>query len=319
MTGDGAWRSLNPTDSEIGDAFFEQADTDLTGTAELASLHVTGGSNVLWSRNAEVSAEDELWTYEDTLAAPVVLTLPKNGGGLTDTDKVTLEWEELTGVELYEVKVNTEEDFGAATAVTVADEDDTEVTARDLDDGTKYYWKVRVKAGEPLRSPWSTVWVFTTKLSKVTEPTQRSPENGEQDVIISPSFGWNTVGDSTSYDIEVSASPDFASLVTSADTAINSWAIDTTLSYSATYYWRVRALKDDLVISGWRSAIFTTMAKPVTPPPPVEILPPPPPPPIPPAPPPSPPQSTILPYIWAMISITSALLVVVLVLIIRSR
>ncbi|MFC1937190.1 hypothetical protein ACFLWY_01370 [Chloroflexota bacterium] len=64
--GTGVWRSLNPGAARIGDALFEQLNTNLDATAELINLQATGGSNILWCTNAEAGAEYELWTYEDS-------------------------------------------------------------------------------------------------------------------------------------------------------------------------------------------------------------------------------------------------------------
>jgi len=315
--GDGVWRSLNPTD-DMGDVVFELADTDLEANAELASLQVSGGSNMLWCTNTEAGAEDELWIYQDNLTTSVVLTSPEDNGGTTDTDQATLEWEELAGAEKYELKWTDDPSF-IAHVTTLTDLDDTFKWVKSLDDGTKYYWKVRVQQGQPLLSQWSDEWNFTTALEKVTVPVTWEPENGAQDVITRPSFGWTAVGGATTYELELADNPDFTGAA-QATTPINSWAADTDLSYHTTYYWRVRALKDSLVISGWRSGAFTTMAKPA---PAVEVTPTPPSPPPAPAPspslPPPPPQPETPLHVWVWLSVSSILLIAVIVLIIRTR
>jgi len=142
------------------------------------------------------------------------------------------------------------------------------------------------------------------------------PENGAQGVILCPSFGWTRVSGATTYELELADNPDFTN-PTPATTTINSWKCDTDLSYSTTYYWRVQALKDSVVISAWRSGAFTTMAKSA---PPVEVAPSPPAPQI-----TLPAPQVILPeagtpvWVWAIIGIGGALVIAVIVLIIRTR
>jgi len=310
--GAGGWRSLNPTD-DMDDVIFEQVDTELDSGAELTSLQVTTGSDILWSRNAEAGAKDELWTYQDNLTTSVVLTSPEDNGGTTDTDQATLEWEELAGVEKYELKWTDDPSF-IAHVTTVTDIDDTSYLVEDLNDGEVYYWKVRVQQGEPLLSRWSEEWSFTTKLAAVGRTIEWMPENGAQDVVVCPSFGWTRVSGATTYELELADNPDFTS-APQVTTTINSWECDSDLAYSTTYYWRTRALKDSVVISSWRSGAFTTMAEPA---PPVEIKSPPPPQITPPAPPP-PPQPKAPPYLWVWIGVSGALLIAVLVLIVKYR
>jgi len=316
----GAWRSLNPTDS-MGDVVFEEMSTDfgLDDGAQLTGLRLTRGTNVLWA--LDDNAPTELWTYEDFLAAPVIKSSPPDSTGIDDTDKAWLSWEELNGADEYELKYTTDSHFRVS-IVTISDLDDTEERIGDgvpdedlaLDDGTMYYWKVKVT--EPLLSRWSTVWNFTTKLAPVDRTVEWMPENGAQDVIIRPSFGWTRVDSATSYELELADNPDFTNPI-KATTTINSWKCDTDLSYSTTYYWRVQALKGSVVVSSWRSGAFTTMAEPA---PPVEVTPAPPAPEITlPAPQVIMPEAATPGWVWAIIGIGAALVIAVIVLIIRTR
>ena len=311
-TAGGVWRSLNPTD-DMDDVVFEQMDTDfeLDAGAELFNLHLTAGSNVLWA--LDEADETNLWTYEDTLATPVILLEPWSNTGVDDTDQAWVKWEELTGADYYELRYTDDEGFDVH-VVKVYDIEDLEYLAEDLDDGEVYYWKVRVQQGGPLLSRFSTEWNFTTKLAAVGRTIEWMPENGAQDVILCPSFGWTRVSGATTYELELADNPDFTG-ATQVTININSWECDSDLTYSTTYYWRTRALKDSVVISSWRSGAFTTMAEPA---PPVEIKSPPPPQITPPAPPP-PPQPKAPPYLWVWIGVSGALLIAVLVLIVKYR
>jgi len=314
----GVWRALNPTESTLGDVQFELVggDFELDDGAELTGLRVTYGSNILWCLDGAVT--NEVWQYEDMLAAPVVLDEPWSNSGLDDTDEVTLKWNELTGADYYELKYTDDVEWKENVAIldSTDDLDETFKWVDGLDDGTKYYWKVRVEQGEPLLSRWSKVWNFTTALDKVAVPVTWEPENGAQGVIIRPSFGWTAVGGATTYELELADNPDFTG-ATKATTSINSWVADTDLSYNTTYYWRVKALKDSIVLSGWRSGAFVTMSKPAAP---VEVTPAPPAPQITiPAPQVIMPAAVTPMWVWAIIGIGAALVIAVIVLIIRTR
>jgi hypothetical protein len=102
--GAGVWRSLDPTDDDIDDVVFEQVTEELDAGAMLTGLWLTTGTNVLWCRNLEAGSEDEVWTYEDTLAAKVVLTSPSDGKSVGDTDEVTFSG--LASTVLMSIRYN---------------------------------------------------------------------------------------------------------------------------------------------------------------------------------------------------------------------
>ncbi|MFC1937677.1 hypothetical protein ACFLWY_03890, partial [Chloroflexota bacterium] len=314
--GKGVFRCLNPTTEDIDDAFFEQANSELTGTAQLVGLKAAGEGSLL-ARNAEAIARDELWSYRDILAQPVELTAPENGSGTDSLEEITLEWQEPAGAEEYELWYSTDENL-KVDEKKETNIDDNWLRIKGLPGGEKYYWKVRVEDGKPVRSPWSQTWNFTVALEKVAEPPVWSPENGAQDVATTPSFGWNSVENATSYEVELARDAAFHDAVDIATTTINSYASNVTLDYATTYYWRVRALKDELVVSDWQTGVFTTVAKPLPAEPPVKVVPQPPP--SPPAPSPvEPPPAEVPVHIWVWIGVSSILLITVLLLIKRLR
>jgi len=311
--GAGVWRSLNPTD-DMDDVVFEQVTEDLDEDAMLTGLWLTAGTNVLWCRNMEAGAEDEVWTYEDFLATQVELTAPADGWALTDEDEVTLRWAELEGADEYTLEYTDDPEWEEH-KIKLTGIDNDYKWIEDLDAGTTYYWRVKVSQGEPLLSRWSDKRSFTTALAKVEVPLEWMPENGAQDVILTPSFGWTRVSKATGYEFELADNSAFTD-ATKETTPINSLVSPITLNYSTTYYWRVRAIKDTAPVSGWISGAFTTMAKPVEPLPPVEITPTPPAPEIviPPAPAPITPA-----WIYVIIAIGAVLVIAVIVLIVRTR
>ena len=343
--GAGMWRSLNPTD-DIGDVIFEPAAAGLAGAvdfspgvASVSNLELTYGSNILYAIDTAAGIPI-IHTYEDTLAAPVVLGTPANNAGLDETGEVGFEWSDLNSdtVNWYQIYVNEEDDFPGATDELIGTDDqvtqalgpaatrsardnihnDNELTWRAATAGTEYFWKVRVSQGGPVMSRWSEIFSFATKVAQVTAPVQVSPEPGAQEVIINPTFDWRPVTGADFYKIMVATDGNFQNIITSSEPAANVWASDVELEYSTVYYWSVQGVsfsgapEGDEVIS-----IFTTVGEPTEAQPPVIIEP------TPPA--PAPEVTVTLPvastpaYVWAIIGIGALLVIALIVLIVRTR
>jgi hypothetical protein len=330
----GVWRTLNPLaliDESKGWNFveFEFLGTGLIPPQPTSLLHpaatepttvpatpaftiypddlwLTAGSNVLWA--LDVGYPDYVWMWGDPLAAPVVQVSPADGALLATSTQATIEWEALDGASLYEFELYEEcpECLNPLemkpVVLTISTTTATCITLTELTPGTKYFWRVRVACDSPQVSKWSDYRSFDTALSATIFC---SPECGAEDITLTPNFSWSAVTDATSYEIEVSLSEDFDTLVASGTPTINAWDGIPELDYSTTYYWRVRAVKDG-VYSGWTYCLFSTIeepAEPVEPVEPVEIV-----------------QEEITPtWIWVIIGIGGALTIAVIILIVTTR
>ena len=157
---------------------------------------------------------------------------------------------------------------------------------------------------------------FSTQPKVVDVPVDLAPAAGATGIAVTPGFAWGAVPGATSYTIEVSTVPTFATLVgTKQTTTIPAFAWTTpALANNTTYYWRVVAVTatgtSDPVIS-----VFTTVAAQVTTPPvtiptqpvvtptiTVEI-----------------PEEATPAYIWAIIGIGALLVILIVVLTVRTR
>jgi len=366
----GVFRSLNPDAEDAADVIFEELIDGLEGGEMLWNLWLTCDTsdegcaeNVLWSINQTCSygGGPDVWIWEDTLAAPVVLNMPLDGQKLTKTHSVTLSWNALCGADCYEVALwkycpeCPDEKMVVPLALDCAPSEECMVCGPEamedicacpaggcpctsdicivvgpgeyyydyyddghwdywagLEPGTTYYWQVRVCLCQPYLSKWSEERTFMTALVDV--PDLCSPACGGQDIILTPNFSWDAVEGASGYDIELATTETFTAGVVRGSSTVNAWVAPEPLDYAKTYYWRVRAKKDGL-FSDWTVCIFTTMAEPVEPPPPVTITP------APPAPQVNiPPAQMITPnWIYAIIGIGATLVVVVIVLIVRTR
>jgi hypothetical protein len=131
--------------------------------------------------------------------------------------------------------------------------------------GNTYYWRVR--ATEPVLSPWSAKWSFATSLGKaVVAPELQSPGAGATGVPLRPIFQWSAMAGAERYELLVSANVSLANpvIAKTGDSAVpaTAWQIDVSLDYNTTYYWKVRASGSGSY-SAWSAvSAFTTEVAP---------------------------------------------------------
>jgi hypothetical protein len=165
------------------------------------------------------------------------------------------------------------------------------------------------------------------------DPVLLTPEVGEKDVSLRPTFAWGAVEDADGYYFELADNANFVAPMVKLDgdlgrLIVTAYAYTKTLPYSTAYYWRVKAVEGtvedgDLKESNWVSGIFVTMDEPEeeTPPVVVEET----------EPPvitieqpdivvPLPAETPITPaWIYAIIGVGAVLVIAVIVLIVRTR
>jgi hypothetical protein len=243
----GIERCLNPTYS-LGPTF-ETVTKGLDEGAKLFGLRLV--EHQLWSVD---SAHTRLMTYYDSLTQPVSLSSPGDkapgvGTLVNDTARnISLDWETLEGADEYLWQLDYDTDF---TTVPDGFEGETKASTAQmpaLDPGTTCYWRVR--ATEPVLSPWSDKWSFTTSIgSQALAPVLESPEAGASGVAIKPIFQWSAIAGADSYELVVStrAAFDNPTILKTDSYALTStaWQCNISLDYSTTYYWKVRAVNGD--------------------------------------------------------------------------
>ena len=304
----GMERCLDPTYSLVGPTF-ETVTRGLEDGATLTGLWLH--DNILWSVD---SHNVRLMTFTDTLSLPITLTSPLNQAPGTGIGNIKLDWETLKGATTYNWQLDYDTDFST---VPTEFEDDTEASSArlpELEPATTYYWRVR--ATEPVLSPWSAKWSFTTSLSPtVITPELYSPKAGATGVVIKPVFQWSGLAGADSYELIVSTDPALANpTILKVETYAlpgTAWQSNVSLNYGTAYYWKVRAISSDTE-SEWSAVGAFTTESPPSPPPPsaspptLESL-------LPPS--PSPPPQPTVPH-WIVYLVGSLLLTVILLLII---
>ena len=256
----GMERCLNPTYS-LGPTF-ETVTRGLDDGAALTGLWL--GDNRLWSID---TANDRLMTYTDSLTQPITLTSPPDQepgiGTITDSSikDVSLKWKSLSGATDYKWQLNYNTNFSTVPAEFEGDTKVTSARLPALEPATAYYW--RVKATEPVLSPWSAKWSFTTSLGTESIPLKLySPKAGAIGVPLKPVFQWGAIAGADSYELLVATDVSLANpiIVKIGAYALPStaWQCDIGLDYDTTYYWKVRASSSESY-SAWSAVgAFTT-------------------------------------------------------------
>jgi len=195
------------------------------------------------------------------------LTSPDDGTGEVPV-RPSLSWAELPEAESYTVHISTNGDTFNSLAFSESNITETSINVDELNYSTAYYWRVKAEnsAGE---SEWSEVWNFMTRDVPTTPPAVpnlSSPADEETEVSVSPVFTWNSAEEAEIYTIQVSETSDFSEIAEEKNEVTETWVRLDDLSYSATYWWRVKAV-NSVGESNWtEERSFTTREEPTSPP-----------------------------------------------------
>ena len=264
-----------------------------------------------------------LWTYEDCYAKAGPALKSPASDVMVDADPCycwndafTLKWDRQCDACSYNLQISLDGDF-TEVIVDISGKDnicreiDYEPTSGSKPSyvvgngalgtgscGTEFYWRVRsadAATDEIIHSPWSEARSFTVAIGPMAQVTLTNPGNGATGVAVSNiPFTWDAVADSTGYEFSLMNAATDAEVV-SATPAGTTYTYTGTLSYSTSYYWTVKAMKDTTVF-GDATATFTTGAEGVVSPAPA-----------------------IASWLWAIIALGAVVWLVILVLIFRTR
>ena len=127
----------------------------------------------------------------------------------------------------------------------------------DLEDNTRYYWRVKASDGAA-ESAWTQGSLFVNTANDApSTPTRRNPGWGSWVDTPTPILKLNPAADpdheSLTYLFEVYADPDLTSLVTQGESDTTRWTLPSALSDTTWYYWRARAADEHDAASAWSS------------------------------------------------------------------
>ncbi|MFC1939431.1 fibronectin type III domain-containing protein [Chloroflexota bacterium] len=254
-------RSLNPTYS-LGPTF-ETVTRGLDDGATLTGLWLEGSR--LWSVDTQ---NTRLMTYIDSLTLPVVPVSPPDEAQGIGPENINLDWEVLKGATKYKWQLDYDTDFSTVPSGFEGEPEGSSARLPELEMATTYYWRVR--ATEPVLSPWSPKYSFTTSLgTAVSAPELYSPEAGVSEVPIKPLFQWSAIDGADSYELLVADEPSFSQpvIVKVGGYALPATAYQSGLSldYNTTYYWKTRACGSNNYSAWSATGVFTTELPPLQP------------------------------------------------------
>lgn len=246
------------------DAGFSSLVVNLTGLSGLSYVpNLTTGTTYYWHVNANnsggTSSYSSTRTFTTVPTVPAVPTLSSPANGATGVSTVpSLVWIASPGATSYHLQVSTDAGFGAL----VVDISGITITSYvpSLSSATLYYWRV-LATNSGGSSAYTTARTFTTVPVTPAVPALLFPANGAVNQSLNPGLTWNISPGATSYRLQVSISPVFASVVVDVN-GIGGTTYYPSLTASTTYYWRVSASNSGGTSSFSTGLSFSTGASP---------------------------------------------------------
>ncbi len=171
-------------------------------------------------------------------AIPTLLSPANNSVDQPTT--VVLNWNKSAGATGYQCQVSLGPTFSTTLVADDSALTDTMDTVSGLTGGTTYYWRVR-SYNNVGASAFSVADSFTTTSAALGTPVLALPLNNatfqRADTLV---LMWNKVVGASGYEIQLSESLEFSSLVANDSTADTAQTL-TELNNSQKYYWRVLA------------------------------------------------------------------------------
>jgi hypothetical protein len=323
-----------------GEGYYPLEDFDAwTSSLKICGCLTMDTNSVLWSIDTDpynvVNDEDGdnsacggLWSYEDCAAKHGPTLMEPEDNAVLDCElcagcgasPFTLKWERMCNACSYDIQIMDED------GNLIFEKVDIDITGNPpsyyvdatagITCGTTYTWHVREAntSCECVHSPWSETWTFTVSVGASDAISLLAPDNGSSGVdTANVGFSWTSVPDADSYTFTLSPNANLSGALVSEEMADTAYNFSGSLDYSTAYYWQVKAWKGDVLLTTSSTGVFNTMAEPVEPadvvvevPPATEVV--------------IPPAENITPgWIYAVIGIGAALIVVVIVLIVRTR
>jgi len=180
---------------------------------------------------------------------------PAYPSGLIEETKPTINWvPSIRETVMYDVQLSDTSNFENllidANNVVGSQISNIEVLER----GRTYYWRVRLKEENVVGE-----WKQSTFDIKTIEINNLSPGGGGEMGNSKPIFSWeHDMAESLSFQFQLSTDSGFLNLVEPVDSGIetNQYVASTILEDNVTYFWRVRAMDSNGVLSEWETESF---------------------------------------------------------------
>ena len=193
------------------------------------------------------------WPFETTEGGPVLLS-PANQAQCVDNE-VSFTWEPAQSADSYNIQVSSGLNF----ANLVHDVSNVSGTTTELllEDGySNYYWRVSYNyenGSTNCVSEWSEIRQLRTTVSP---PVVTAPVDGEKAIPFNYTIKWENATGATDYDLQVSESNTFGTLVFGVNaTTNNQYSATFQEQYNTEYFLRMRSNVSGTCTSDWSDAI----------------------------------------------------------------
>ena len=213
------------------------AQAGLTATTQAVGP-LAFNTQYFWEVNATNTTGTGLWSTLwsfTTISGIPALSSPTNGATGKPT-ALQLSWGSITGASSYGFQVSMASNFSSTLFGSSGLTADT-LTISGLGGNTQFYWRANAANPAGGTSAWSGTWSFATLSSP---PILSQPANGATGVSISPTLSWNTVGNVSTFRLQVATDSLYSSIVKDTTLAAASYAMSN-LSNISLYYWHVLA------------------------------------------------------------------------------
>ncbi|MBE0644776.1 MAG: hypothetical protein IH600_11900, partial [Bacteroidetes bacterium] len=181
------------------------------------------------------------------LPGSVQLTGPSDGNANSGAAP-TLRWTAATDATAYDVQIGRGPNLSEL-LFEARWHDGLTLRPYDLATNEEFYWRVR-GVNATGAGPWSAAWMFMTGKTLPSTPTLLSPDDGATASSMNPPLLWQAARRATTYDVQVSTDPLFASFVANQQNQTDTTWILTGAQSGVIHYWRVRA-RNGQGYSGW--------------------------------------------------------------------
>ena len=247
-----------------------QIDRSVSTTAWTVGTNLPANKIFLWRVRARGPFGDGDWSAPRSFVTanppgiPVLLS-PASDALVRDYTP-RLNWSDVslpegTLLDHYQVRVSTDAKFLAPTYIEFILLSEFTVPARLLPD-TTYYWQARAFNTLGQYSSWSPKSSFRTA---VLPPQLSLPENGSSTPSLRPALDWSDVPRAASYTLQLSTSPRFTTIWTSASPLQSMYTLSVDLPRATLVYWRVRTNAANGPSSWSKVSSFKTANPPSTP------------------------------------------------------
>ena len=192
-----------------------------------------------WRIRSKTHSTRSKWNVErfkSGLEAPILVSPEDKELGVPLFAELT--WHQQSAQAVYSIEVATDELF-TDIVFSADNHTDTSITTTQLDGISYYYWRVKSFTGDN-ESMWCEPWTFKTVMGP---PILKSPEDGAENLVLSPELEWHGVEVATEYYIEVAMDKEFTDIIHFFDmdtlNADTTYQVPEILTPETKYFWRV--------------------------------------------------------------------------------